>query len=149
MSRPTSWKPFNEAIDIQAEIMNTVIDQLTKGAPRGRQGYAPDAGNILVDLAETTEGYTLQAVLPGLLSSNIDIDFAANVLTIKAESVGADTSEGTRYHLRERFYGTYERSFRFPTPIDAEHIAAKYENGILTLHLPKAEKVKARRINVQ
>jgi HSP20 family molecular chaperone IbpA len=98
---------------------------------------------------ETSEGYSLSAVLPGLQSDDIDIDFVDGVLTIKAEGKEPEVAEGARQHLRERFYGTHERSFRFPTPINTEAIEAQYENGILTLWLPKAEVVKSRRIHVK
>jgi HSP20 family protein len=102
-----------------------------------------------VDLTENDEMYTLQAVLPGVSPDAVDIDFAEGVLTIKAQSQEAGHAEGTRYHLRERFYGDYERTFRFPSPIDSEGIEAAYENGILTVALPKAESVKSRRIHVK
>jgi HSP20 family protein len=127
--------------------LNEAMDQMAQGRLRSRAGSAPQA--MPVDLSENAEGYRLQASLPGVLPDDLSIDFAEDVLTIKAQSRVAQEQEGTRYHLRERLSTTYERSFRFPTGVNADAIEATYEHGVLTLYLPRAESARPRRINVQ
>jgi len=141
MARLTMWQPMNEMLALDA-----AMDQMLTGRVRpqgnGTRGFP-------IDLTETTEGYSLQAVLPGVNPENLAIDFADGVLTIKGEVQVPQAGEGTHYHIRERVGGTFERAIRFPTHINADAIEASYEHGVLTLNLPKAESVKARRIAVQ
>jgi HSP20 family protein len=145
MTRRFVWQPFSEMLTLD-EAMNQVAHNHYQGRARrgGEQG-----SNFPIDLAETPEGYTLRAVLPGVHPDNLNIDFADNVLTIRAESTVEEAPENTHYHVREIAGGTYERSWRFPVPINGEGIEASYEQGILTLHLPRVESVKPRRIEVQ
>lgn len=145
MRRPTTWNPFTEITDMQSEIMHNVMEQMANNMFR-----RPDTHrHIHVDLSEDEKTYTLQAVLPGVDQDKLGVDFADGVLTIKAETQAGEDTENIRYHLRERYYGAYERSFRFPSMIDAEAIEANYQNGILTLVLPKTQTVKSHRIRVQ
>jgi HSP20 family protein len=149
MTRPKSWHPFEDIVDLQADVINTVMDQVAQNMFRGARQQGLYAHRMMVDLNETSEGYTLSAALPGLHTDDVHIDFADGVLTIKAEAKEPQLAPDTRQHLHERFYGTYERSFRFPTPINTEAIEAHYENGVLNLWLPRAELVKSRRIHVK
>ena len=72
-----------------------------------------------------------------------------NVLTIKGETTSdVEKNEGS-YHLRERRYGSFSRSISLGSHITADKIQANYENGVLTLHLPKAEEVKPKRISIK
>jgi HSP20 family protein len=129
--------------------LNEAMDQMAQGRLRTHANSAPQAQSMPVDLSENAEGYRLQASLPGVHPEDLNIDFAEDVLTIKAQSRVAQEQEGTRYHLRERVATTYERSFRFPTGVNADAIEATYEHGVLTLYLPRAESARPRRITVQ
>lgn len=146
MRRAPTWNFFHDINDMQNDIMNTVMEQMAENIFR-RQGT--HHRSMDVDLSEYEHGYTLRAVLPGVNPENLNVDFADGVLTIKAETQAPEDAEGVRYHLRERSYGTYERSFRFPSPIKAEAIAASYQNGILTLQLPKEQVARSHRVRVQ
>jgi HSP20 family protein len=144
MRRPTTWNPFTEITDMQSEIMHNVMEQMANSFRR------PDMHRHMdVDLSEDEKSYTLQAVLPGADPEKLSVDLVDGVLTIKAETYAREDAEHLRYHLRERYYGTYERSFRFPSLINVEAIEANYQNGILTLVLPKTQSVKSHRIRVQ
>jgi HSP20 family protein len=144
MSRLTVWQPFGEML-----ALNEAMEQMAQGRLRNRASNGHQSQSMAVDLSENAEGYRLQASLPGVHPDDLSIDFAEDVLTIKAQSRVEQEQEGTRYHLRERAPMAYERSFRFPTGINAEGIEASYEHGVLTLYLPRAESAKPRRINVQ
>jgi HSP20 family protein len=142
MAKLTMWQPLNEMLALDAAMDQALNNRLRATGGSATRGFP-------IDLTETTEGYSLQAVLPGINPEHLTIDFADGVLTIKAEVQVPQASEGTRYHIRERVGGTFERAIRFPTHINADAIEASYEHGVLTLNLPKAESVKPRRIEVQ
>lgn len=142
MARLTVWQPFADMM-----ALNAVMDQAQQNRLNRRS--SAQAMNMPVDLSENADAYKLEAVLPGIHPDHVTIDFADDVLTIRAENQSVQDQEGVRYHLRERVAGTYERAFRFPLQINADAIEARFEHGVLTLHLPKAEAVKPRRISVQ
>lgn len=104
--------------------------------------------SVLFDVLEDSEGYTVQATLPGVQPDQLEINFADQVLTVKGECKVPELAKEARYHLRERPVGKFERSFRFPLALNSEAAQANYEHGILTLRLPKAETLKPRRIEV-
>ena len=92
------------------------------------------------DIKETEKGYTLEADLPGFKKEDIDVQIDGDYLTIKAErhSEHEDKDKKDKYVRVERSYGSYQRSFDV-TGIDVDNIGAKYDNGVLTLDLPKKE----------
>lgn len=104
---------------------------------------------IPVDVSETEDEYMVEASVPGMDIDDLEITFNNNVLTIKGEFKAEREEKEETYHLRERRYGTFSRSIAMPSDVDAENIQADYEKGILTLHLPKAEEAKPRRIEIQ
>ena len=104
---------------------------------------------IALDVAETEDDYKVMAAIPGVNADEIDITIEDDVLNVRGEIVATEEIEGERYHLRERRYGSYSRSVRFPTAVKSNEIEASYINGILTLIVPKAEAVKPRRIEVK
>lgn len=145
MAKFAVWQPFSEML-----ALDTVMSQMMESANRVRSRAGNRVYPLPVDLTESVGGYTIQALLTGVRPEDLAIDFANEVLTIRAErTIDEPPEEVMCYHVRELGSGTYERSFRFPLPIDADAIEASYEHGILLLHLPKADSVKPRRISVQ
>lgn len=141
MTNLTRWEPFNEVMRL-----SSVMDQLFNNAfvpltSIGRQPVIP------IDVYENDEGYLVQAVVPGINPDQLDIQLDNQVLTIRGE--WPQPQEGVTFHLRERATGRFERSIELPLPVNAEGVQARYEDGILTLQLPKAESVKPRRISIQ
>jgi len=110
-----------------------------------RQGtcYLP-----LVDILERADEIVLKADVPGTKPEDIDINFEDGILTIYAK-VQPRQEPGTQYLLREYGIGDYHRSFQVSEAIDASKISAEYSDGVLTIHLPKAEAVRPRKIPVQ
>ena len=100
-----------------------------------------------IDINETADEYLVSADLPGIKEDDIKIECNANQLTISAERK-YDSTESKKENRRERFFGTYQRSFTLPQGVDSEKIDAKYEGGVLEIHIPKGEKVKSRRIQI-
>ena len=111
-----------------------------------------DAGTWLpaVDIEESGDELCLTAEVPGMTADDIDIELENNILTIRGEKTEERTEgeEGKRYHVWERRHGSFRRSFTLPRTVRSEDIRADYENGILTIRLPKAPEAKSRRIQI-
>ena len=101
------------------------------------------------DLYETEDGFTLEMNLPGYDLSDIDVNLEQGVLQISGsrEEV-AEEDKGT-YHVRERGWGRFTRTFTVPHTIEAKGVGAEFSNGVLTVTMPKAAEAKARRIEVR
>ncbi len=100
-----------------------------------------------VDILEQNGDLVLVADMPGVKSDAIDIDFEDGVLTIQGHV--APRNENVGYLLQEYGVGDFYRTFRVSEQVDASKIRAEYANGVLTLHLPKAEEAKPRKIEVR
>lgn len=107
---------------------------------------APEA-----DVVETREEIRVMVELPGLRSEEVEVSLENNVLTISGEK-REQRREGEaeqRWHLVERRYGRFSRSFVLPRDVEPDRIQASFENGVLMVTIPKSEKVRPRRIEVQ
>jgi HSP20 family protein len=105
-------------------------------------GRLPLLGNglgsgLAVDVTESDKAYEIKADLPGLSEKNVDVKLANDVLTIKGEKQEEKEEKRKDYYLRERHFGSFERSFQIPEGIDAERVEASFKNGVLTVTLPK------------
>lgn len=109
----------------------------------------PARFGVALDVAETEAGYSVTASVPGVNPDDVEITLEDNVLTIKGETKAEESAEGEKYHVRERRYGRFNRSIRFPVAVNSDAVNATYENGILNLSVPKAEEVKPKRIAIQ
>lgn len=90
-----------------------------------------------LDVVEKADGYTVDAELPGITKENINVDVKNNVLSIKATRNDEKNDDTDTYHYRERSYGSVSRSFRLPNDAVTDNITCKYENGILSVNMPK------------
>jgi len=101
------------------------------------------------DFYETEEEFVLEMNLPGMTEDEIDVNLEQGVLSITGEHVEEQDDEKGTYHLRERSWNRFTRSFSIPHTIDAEHVDAGFAKGVLTVRLPKAAEAKARRIEIK
>lgn len=91
-----------------------------------------------VDLVERNGGYELQAELPGLTEDQIEVKLTNGMVTIKGEKSSERVEDEDDYHLRERSFGSFQRSFRVPANVDADKIEARFDKGVLKVTLPKS-----------
>ena len=114
----------------------------------GNGGSLPAAWNPRVDISETDEELAVAAEIPGMAKEDIKVTVANGILTIEGEK--KEENEETEKQARrvERRYGAFKRSFRLPSAVDADSIAATYRDGVLKLSLPKAETAKTRAIEI-
>ncbi len=101
------------------------------------------------DLVETEEGYRLHLDLPGLSKEDVKISLHDNTLTVSGKRSAETEEEGTEYVRVERTFGHFYRSFSLPRTIDSESIEASFDNGVLTVFVPKREENKPRQIEIQ
>jgi HSP20 family protein len=102
-----------------------------------------------VDIAELENEYRVKVELPGVNKSDVRITLESNILTIKGEKKQEHESKGHETHRVERVYGTFQRSFTLPTTVRPDKIDAVYQDGVLTITLPKAEEAKPKQIEVK
>ena len=102
-----------------------------------------------VDILENEQSLVLKADIPGMTENEIGISIENGTLTLKGERKFETQEDKAGYHRIERSYGTFARSFLLPDSVDAEHVAADYKNGLLTVTIPKKEVAKPRKIEVK
>lgn len=99
---------------------------------RAMGDMAPD-----VEVKETDERIEISAELPGMDEKDVSVTFRDGVLSIAGEKKAERKEEKADYHLSERTYGSFVRSFRLPDNVDDEHIDADFSKGVLTVAIPK------------
>ena len=103
------------------------------------------------DAAVTDDAYIVEVELPGVKDEDITIEQHGNMLVVKGHKHSSHEEEDKNYHLSERTYGAFQRTFRLPADVEEGSIKASAEDGVLTLHLPKRKDVEPakRTISVQ
>ena len=124
------------------------LDRLTEQMLGASAGSARVPRFMPMDLYRSGDHYVLHADLPGVDPGSVDVSVDNGTLTIRAER-SARTDESVEWLGSERFTGSYMRQLSLGDGIDTERIAATYENGVLTVTIPVAEKAKPRRIQVE
>jgi HSP20 family protein len=145
MANVVRWNPIREMA-----AMQSAIDRMFEDSWRAVRPTV--AGNALaLDVYETDTGYTVYTALPGVNPDQINVSLHDDVLTISGEVAQPAVSEdaNARVLLFERSYGKFSRSIRLNQPVDGDHIEAAYENGVLTLTLPKAPQAQPKLIPVK
>jgi len=137
------WDPFRDLRQMD-ETMNRLWRGYS-GLPSFREGA--EDWNILVDVIQKPEEIVVKASVPGIEPDAIDIAVEDNILTLRADRK-SELEEGSVYLLQERPTGSFYRALRLPDTIDTGKIACSYENGVLTMTMPKAEEKKKKKIKV-
>jgi HSP20 family protein len=109
----------------------------------------PLPSQIKVDLKESPEAYTVQAEIPGVSKDDIQVNVNGNSVTFKAEVKQEDRRKDENVLRNERYFGAVSRSVTLPVDIDNSQSKAKYENGVLTLTLPKRTSTPNNRLTVE
>ncbi|MBC7213707.1 Hsp20/alpha crystallin family protein [Extensimonas perlucida] len=110
----------------------------------------PDPSKIKIDVKEDDAAYTVHAEIPGVAKDDIQVSIDGNVVSLRAEVQQKDEKkEGEKVLRSERYYGAVERSFQLPADVDAAQAKAKYDNGVLTLTLPKKQSGATQRLKIE
>lgn len=143
MANITRYNPFSEAVSLREAMDRLFEDSFISP----RQSNVWNGRGVAANLYETTEGFTLQIPTPGVKSEDVEITVQQETISLKWETK-VQVPEGATVHWNGFRSGQFQQSFSLPSPINAERVEAHYTNGVLTLHLPKAEHAKARTIKV-
>jgi len=103
----------------------------------------------LVDIRETEKEYLFKFELPEIKAKDVNVTIREGVLTIEGERLAEKEESGTKFHRVERYYGKFVRTFAVPADADETKVAAEFKDGMLAVHLPKAEKARPKTIEVK
>jgi HSP20 family protein len=123
------------------------LDALTRGLLTNQAGSNRSPRFMPMDLCKIDDHYLLTADLPGVDPGSVDVNVDNGTLTISAHRTPR-SDDGVAWLANERFFGTYRRQLSLGEGIDASAISATYENGVLTVTIPLAERAKPRKIDV-
>ena len=140
-----TWTPFESLNKVQSRI-NGLFDESFgrswSNAETGRAWYPA------VDILESKEAYLLRAELPGMNKEDFNLEVKDGTLTLTGERKATKPAEGVKYRSVERVTGKFVRSFTLPETVKHDGIQATYKDGILEIHIPKAEEAKPRQIQI-
>jgi len=141
--RPASLSPWQEMGN--ASLRLNRLFGLAGNGPGSVDGWNP-----AVNVEETEDALLLSAELPGMTIEGIEIEVKDNVLTVQGEKKDEkEEQEDRRYHLWERSFGSFRRTFTLPRTVVTDDISAEFRDGILFIQLPKAPEAKSRKISIK
>lgn len=146
---PGRWDPFKQLEEF-GERFNRVFGRL----PVPRRGDASEALTVAdwvpsVDISEDEHEYLIKSEIPEVDKKDVKVTMQDGVLTIQGERKKETEEKGKRFHRVERSYGTFLRSFTLPEDAAEDKIRAEFKDGMLLVHLPKAEKPKPKAVEVK
>jgi len=134
-----AWMPFDRLSPLR-ELLDSA---LSMGGPAGLRAWAP-----VLDVYENADSVTVQVELAGMKKEDFEISLEEDTLTIAGERKRETGGERGESFRSERSFGTFRRAISLPAPVKGSEVRATYENGILTITLPKADEAKPRKIEV-
>ncbi|HHJ53651.1 MAG TPA: Hsp20/alpha crystallin family protein [Caldithrix abyssi] len=140
------WNPMNELANWEREVDRMIRDVFS---PEVR--LFEDISHVvpLIDMEETDDAFNITAELPGMKKEDIKITFQDNILTISGEKKTEEKREEKNFHRMERSFGKFSRSIGIPAGVVLDKIDAEYKNGVLYIHIPKAEEAKTKKIDIK
>ena len=131
--------------------MDRLFSEFSQDLHWPRFEHGAEMAMPLVDVAETDDGLTVTAELPGMEEKDIEVDLTQNVLTLKGEKKAETEEKKADYHFRERSYGSFARSVAVPFDVDPDTVQAAFSKGVLTITLPRPAEAKrtTRKIEVK
>ena len=144
MSNLIRWEPAREMMTLR-EAMDRLFDDPFTRPLSLTDGWSAPA----IDMYQTDDEIVVKAALPGIKADEVQINITGEVLTLKGEMKHEEEKKEKAWHIREQRWGAFERSVALPTDVVSDKAKAEFENGILTITLPKAEEVKPKTITVK
>ena len=142
MATLVRWEPFRELAALQSE-MSRYMNGLLEGNGRTTQSWVPT-----VDVWETEDEVVYAFDLPGIPEDRISVELEDNALTVTAERTREHEVEDGKYFRLERRFGTFSRTIGLPQGVEEDAISAKFEHGVLEVHVRKPEEPKPRKIQI-
>lgn len=149
----TPPKPRTESVSTQRSplsVLRTEFDDLWNRVWNVKEdGWFTGVFSPNADLAETDNAFQLKMDIPGMQAKDIDIQVRGNQVTVSGQREEEKEEKGKSFHRIERRSGNFSRSLTLPCGINESEVAAEYNQGVLTVVLPKSNEAKAKRINVK
>ena len=145
MSNLIRWEPVREMMTLREAMDRLFDDAFTRPLSLSGNTWSIPA----VDMYQTDNEVVVKAALPGIKADEVQINVTGEVLTLKGETKQENETKEKEYHIREQRWGAFERSIVLPTEVVADKAKADFENGVLTIMLPKAEEVKPKTISIK
>lgn len=147
MARITAWRPLQDLFSTRREI-DRIFDNFFHN--QSVAGTATESTwSPLVDVVDAEDHVEFHAEIPGMSEDDVKVSITENVLTITGEKKTESEDSKDGYHLSERSYGLFQRSFTLPGNLVTEDIAALCKNGVLSISVPKVKKEEARQIPIK
>jgi HSP20 family protein len=147
MANITRFDPFSEMVTLRQAMDRLFEDSFVN--PLTLRSYSGDAPAPALDVHETGDDIVVTAALPGLKAEDVDITITGQTLSIRGEFKADEKVERGQYLYRERRHGSFHRQLQLPVRVQGDAANATFEDGLLTLTIPKAEEVKPRQIQVK
>lgn len=142
MNTLSTYTPFRDLGILPGRLYS--LAEALLGDTRSPKSWTP-----AVNVTEDDQGYQISAELPEVTSADVKVIVRDGVLTVKGERKQETKSETKKYHLVERSYGSFQRSFTLPKDANGEKVTAEFKSGVLNVTVPKREEVKPREIEVK
>ena len=143
----TRWNPFKDLEDIEHRL-SSYLGRPTVRTEVGKEAMTVAEWSPLVDITEDDKEYLIKADLPEVDPKDLDIRVENNLLTIRGERKFEKKVNEENYLRVERSFGSFARSFTLANTVNPDAIKAEYQNGVLTLTIPKREEAKPKQIKV-
>lgn len=142
------WSPAVHPRDLvgMQEEMSRLIDSVFTRAPFG--GDAQSGFTPVVDIEETPEAFVLKVDLPGVEQQDVKVSLMGDTLSIRGERKLDNTRKDGGLKRIERTFGAFERGFTLGSPVRGDQVKATYRNGVLEIHVPKADEARSREIEI-
>lgn len=147
MANITRYNPYGELVTLRDAMGRLFEDSFV--SPLTWRQLDGEMLNPAIDVHQTADEIIVSASLPGLKADDVDITITGQTLSIRGEFKADEKVERDAYLYRERRYGTFHRQVELPVRVQGDAATATFEDGILTLKVPKAEEVKPRQIKVK
>ena len=147
MTTLARWDPFREMMALRG-TMDRLFEDSMQSMNLTPQGNVDAVFSLPVDVTEDEGEYIVKASIPGMPIESLEITIENNVLTISGKHETETEKEDRHYIVHERRVGQFRRSITLPSTIDESGITAESENGVLSVHVPKTEAAKPKRIKV-
>ena len=141
------WEPFRDFMTLR-EAMDRLFEESFVGPRRG-EWLAPAEGALALDMYQTEDSVVVKSAVPGVKPDDIDITISGNTLSISGETRAEEEVKEENYIRRERLCGSFSRSVTLPEGLETDKAEASFEDGILTLNIPKAPEAKPKVINIK
>lgn len=149
MNTMTKWNPFREMDDLTRRLNHLWGMSPARGG--GDENVTTSDWTPLVDISEDEKEYLIKAELPGVTKDDVRVTVENGTLRLSGERKfeKEEKDEKKKYHRVERYYGSFVRGFAVPEDADPAKVHATFNEGMLSVHLPKAEEAKPRTVDVK